>query len=356
MENNKEIADTDPSKSPEYIRLLREIKSRDELIKDIKTKILEKDTLIEQLTKVLGQKGKIVKMASTKNNIIYYNLTNLISHFDFSLEGNNNPIVNKTFNFAIDNRNQFSLISNVNTIEELSKSKSVIEQLNKEKLRLTSKINSNKLKMKQVMKMVNEKFSLYTRKNNLLSQSITQITNNISKAEKEKYDLESVIFQQEDKISQLTNQLNTLLESSEQKDAIITKHKILISELNGKLNSYKQINGTLMQKSKNDSLILNKNYSYKNLRIPKIPNNSSLVSKRNSMKNIGNISLNYSNNKGNTDRGMKRLFDRSVLDEDSENQRILLESKINKVIEQKQTQKVNEVRSMLDNLVNDLSN
>ena len=61
MENNKEIADTDPSKSPEYIRLLREIKSRDELMKDIKTKILEKDTLIEQLTKVLGQKGKIVK-------------------------------------------------------------------------------------------------------------------------------------------------------------------------------------------------------------------------------------------------------------------------------------------------------
>ena len=74
------------------------------------------------------------------------------------------------------------------------------------------------------------------------------------------------------------------------------------------------------------------------------------------MKNIGNISLNYSNNRGNTDRGIIRLFDRSVLDEDSENQRLLLENKINKVMEQKQTQKVNEVRSMLDNLVNDLSN
>ena len=59
---------------------------------------------------------------------------------------------------------------------------------------------------------------------------------------------------------------------------------------------------------------------------------------------------------GNTDRGIIRLFDRSVLDEDSENQRLLLENKINKVMEQKQTQKVNEVRSMLDNLVNDLSN
>ena len=74
------------------------------------------------------------------------------------------------------------------------------------------------------------------------------------------------------------------------------------------------------------------------------------------MNNIGNISLNYSNNRGNTDRGIIRLFDRSVLDEDSENQRLLLENKINKVMEQKQTQKVNEVRSMLDNLVNDLSN
>lgn len=363
MEKNKKHIkgeDMDPKRNDEFIALLKEIKTRDELIKNIKDKIKEKDILIEQLSKVLTQKGKAIKIPTNKNNKTFYNLTNTISHFEISIfhemEANlfqtQLPYCAMNKMLEVDKqKNDITIISTSNILQELNKSKGIIEILNKEKLRLTSKINSNKIKMKQLMKLVNEKFSFYTKKNNLLSQSISQITNNITKAEKEKYDLESVIFGQEDKIAQLNNKINVLLEVIEQKDELLLKNKYKISELNERLSNY-QLNDSIIGKNKSNHSLLIKNYSSGGLIIPKTKNNIKLKA------NISRINLNSSNSRGYSDRGILKIIDKSLFEDknnEKESDKILIENKIYKVNEQKQKKKLSEVKQMINNLMNEIS-
>ena len=364
MEKNKKHIngeDLDPKRNDEFIALLKEIKIRDDLIKSIKDKIIEKDILIEQLSKVLTQKGKAIKIPTNKNNQIFYNLTNAISHFEMNIfqekEAKLFPtqlpyrVTNKIFEVE-KQPNDIIIISKSNILQELNKSRGIIEIMNKEKLRLTSKLNSNKIKMKQLMKLVNEKFSFYTQKNHLLSQSISQITNNITKAEKEKYDLESVIFCQEDKITQLNNKINVLLEVIEQKDELLLKNKYKISELNEMLSNYQQLNGSMMGKKKSNNSLLIKNYSSSGMIVPKPKNNIKLKA------NISRINLNLSNSRGYSDRGILKLIDKSINEDknnEKESEKLLIENKLNKVNEQKNKKRLSEVKQMINNLMNEIS-
>ena len=166
-----------------FIKLLKEIRERDSLIQEIKTKIQEKDILIEHLTKLANSQQINTKLPTPtpfnfpKNNSIYYNLTNQITSFFLTINPSPpkeplntqqfQPIPQKYFIF-----NELDVISEIELfyyaknelMEELEKKTKLNEILNQEKLQLSSKLNSNKMKIKQIMKIVNEKLNLYTKK------------------------------------------------------------------------------------------------------------------------------------------------------------------------------------------------
>ena len=341
-----------------FIKLLKEIRERDSLIQEIKTKIQEKDILIEHLTK-LANSQQINKKLPTpvpfdlpKNNSIYYNLTNQITTFFLTINPippkeplNNQPyntVPQKYFLFNdLDVISEIELFyyANNELMEELEKKNKLNEILNQEKLQLSSKLNSNKIKIKQIIKIVNEKINLYTKKNTLLSESISKITNNVTKAEKEKYDLEEIIFQQEDKINNLLKQISKANEVNEQKTEIIQKNKAIIKDLNEKLNELTQQN-TLLRKRN----VSNSNYSVKLPNIQKIYENN---------KRKGNVLYNSIQPSNST----KNLFETSNLinklkfNEGEKATELKIEEKKSERKEQKQLRKLNEVKNLMNNLI-----
>ena len=341
-----------------FIKLLKEIRERDSLIQEIKTKIQEKDILIEHLTKLANSQQINTKLPTPipfdlpKNNSIYYNLTNQITSFFLTINPippkeplNNQPyntVPQKYFIF-----NDLDVISEIELfyyaknelMEELEKKNKLNEILNQEKLQLSSKLNSNKIKIKQIIKIVNEKINLYTKKNTLLSESISKITNNVTKAEKEKYDLEEIIFQQEDKINNLLKQISKANEVNEQKTEIIQKNKAIIKDLNEKLNELTQQN-TLLRKRN----VSNSNYSVKLPNIQKIYENN---------KRKGNVLYNSIQPSNST----KNLFETSNLinklkfNDGEKAPELKIEEKKSERKEQKQLRKLNEIKNLMNSLI-----
>ena len=322
MSNISMQSQSQSSSNETFIKLLKEIRDRDTLIKDIKQKIEEKDILIEQLTQLAKKNTNTVNtsipltssiISPSNNNIMYNNLTNQITSFYVTL---NTPIPKEPSHPVFQTQQQHYTEYNVvfegelfipaknDLYAELEKSTKLNEILNQEKQNLCSKLNSNKTKVKQIFKIVNDKLNLCNKKNILLSESIMKITNNVTKAEKEKYDLEEIIFQQEDKINMLNKQIAKLLEVNEQKNEVIHKNKLVIKELNDKMEETLQKNLMLKRKNRN----------YNNSSMLKLPSISKTNSKHkgntlfsslqlsSSMKNILNnnnnlnIRINYNNN------------------------------------------------------------
>ena len=180
---------------------------------------------------------------------------------------------------------------------------------------------------------------MYTKKNTLLSESISKITNNVTKAEKEKYDLEEIIFQQEDKINNLLKQISKANEVNEQKTEIIQKNKAIIKDLNEKLNELTQQN-TLLRKRN----VSNSNYSVKLPNIQKIYENN---------KRKGNVLYNSIQPSNST----KNLFETSNLinklkfNDGEKAPELKIEEKKSERKEQKQLRKLNEIKNLMNSLI-----
>lgn len=338
-----------------FIKLLKEIRDRDSLIQEIKSKIQEKDILIEHLTKLANSQQLKTNLPTPtpfdfpKNNCIYYNLTNQITSFFLTINSippkepiNNQNIQSKYFLFNdLDVKLEIELFffAKNELTEELEKKTKLNEILNQEKLQLSSKLNSNKIKIKQIMKIVNEKINLYTKKNTLLSESISKITNNITKAEKEKYDLEEIIFQQEDKINNLLQQVSKANEVNEQKNEIIQKNKVIMKDLNEKINDLTQQNTLLRKRNASNS-----NYSVKLPNIQKIYGHN---------KRKGNVLYNSIQSSNST----KNLFETNHLlkklknNDEEKTPELKLEEKKSERKEQTQLRKLNEVKSLMNSLI-----
>lgn len=345
------------SSNEAFVKLLKEIRDRDTLIKDIKQKIEEKDILIEQLTQLAKTNANTANtniplsspiISPSNNNIMYNNLTNQITSFYVTL---NTPIPKEPSQPVLQTQQQHYTEYNVvfegelfipaknDLYAELEKSTKLNEVLNQEKQNLCSKLNSNKTKVKQIFKIVNDKLNLCNKKNILLSESIMKITNNVTKAEKEKYDLEEIIFQQEDKINNLLKQISKANEVNEQKTEIIQKNKAIIKDLNEKLNELTQQN-TLLRKRN----VSNSNYSVKLPNIQKIYENN---------KRKGNVLYNSIQPSNST----KNLFETSNLinklkfNEGEKATELKIEEKKSERKEQKQLRKLNEVKNLMNNLI-----
>ena len=279
----------------------------------------KKDIIIEQLRKELFK----YYLTFNKNNTI--NKQSELEKKIKKLDKKNNMLNNK-----------LSSISYISTIENDEKKKFQIEKNsifikgnnNKNNLKSLEKIininqndkvNISETYLKKKLIQNNNKLKIYEKQISFLSNSYNELIQKNGKLEKERLDLENIIFKQEDKITKLNNKLGEY-------NFVLKEKNNEMKELNNFYNNFEVRNlgfkkFKLIKKEKNYSLNKNKSFD-SNFHYRKISHINFPIIKL--KKEINHISPIINNDESNN---------------------------INNHIEQNENEKIKELKNMIEELV-----